>query len=78
MHWKLILMIVAGCCFLLSTGAFFYIKIALRPKRDASWEQTYWEFEEHDPALKRYQLWSRIAFAAVVISMLLIFLSVAI
>ena len=68
-------MIVAGCCFLLSAGAFLYVKIALRPKSDDSWEQTYWEFEEQDPDLKRYQLWNRIAFSAVVISMLLIFLA---
>ena len=75
MHLKLLFMLISGTTFFLSTALFLYVRIALKPKHDDDWEQVHWEFEDQNPALKRYNLWHRIAFSAVVISMLALFLT---
>jgi hypothetical protein len=50
----------------------------LRPKQGGDWEDNDWEFEEQDRSLTRYHFWSKITFSAVVISMLLLFLILAV
>ena len=78
MPWKIVLILIAGSCFLISSVAFIVVKITLRPKLDSDWQEVHWEFEDRDPALRRYQFWSRITFAAVIVSMLLLFVTISI
>jgi len=75
MNWKLPLILIAGICFCISSAGYLFVKIALRPKRDEDLDEVYWEFEDQHPTLARYHFWSKIAFSAVIISMLLLFLS---
>ena len=78
MHWKIILILFAGSCFLLSSATYIAVKIVLRPKQDSDWQEFHWEFEDRDPALRRYQFWSRLAFGAVIVSMLLLFIAISV
>jgi len=78
MNWKIILIVCAGTCFCVSSAGYLFVKLALRPKSGQSWEQNHWEFEDQDPAIKRYDFWCRILFSAVMISMLLLFLSISV
>jgi hypothetical protein len=78
MHWKLILILIGGISFCISSGAFLFVKIILRPKSGQAWEENHWEFEDQDPGMKRYDFWSRISFIGVVISMLLIFIGISV
>jgi hypothetical protein len=78
MNWKLFLILVAGTCFCISSAGYVFVKIILRPKQGGDWEENYWEFEEQDRSLVRYNLWCKITFSAVVISMLLWFITVMI
>ena len=78
MHWKVILILIGGTCFCVSSAAFFYVKIALRPKRNHAAEETFWEFEDRDPALRRYQFWCRILFTATILSMTLLFIAISV
>jgi len=77
MHWKIIMILCAGTCFCLSSAAYLFVKLALRPKDGQSWEQNHWEFEDQHPAIKRYDFWCRILFSAIIISMLLLFLTIS-
>ena len=78
MNLKTILILVAGAGFCVSSVAYLCVKFALRPKSSQAWEQDHWGFEDHHPAIKRYHFWSRILFAAVIISMLLLFISISV
>ena len=78
MNWKLISILVAGTCFCASSAGYLFVKIALRPKRGGDWEECYWEFEEQYRPLARYNFWCKITFSAVIISMLLLFITLAI
>lgn len=77
MNWKLILILVAGTCFCVSSAGYLFVKIVLRPKQGSDWEEYHWEFEEQDRPLARYNLWCKITFSAVIISMLLLFIALA-
>ena len=77
-NWKLALILVAGTCFCISSAAYLFVKIVLRPKQDGDWEECYWEFEEQHRPLAKYNLWCKITFTAVIISMLLLFISISI
>lgn len=77
MNWKLILILVAGTCFCISSVGYLFVKIVLRPKRGGDWEEEYWEFEEQDRPLARYHLWCKVTFSAVIISMLLLFITLS-
>jgi len=77
MNWKLILILVAGSCFCISGAGYLFVKIALRPKPGDDWEAYHWEFEEQNRPLARYHFWSKITFSAVIISMLLLFMTLA-
>ena len=73
MNWKVGLILFAGGLFAASAIAYVIVKIALRPK-DSDLDD-YYEFEENNPQLARYEKWSRITFTAAVVAMLLLFLS---
>jgi lysylphosphatidylglycerol synthetase-like protein (DUF2156 family) len=73
MHWKIIAILLGGCLFLVSGMAFLCVKIFLRPKADSDLDDWHFEFEDRHPQLARYEFWSRITFAGVVIGMLLLF-----
>jgi hypothetical protein len=77
MHWKLILILVAGSCFCVSSVGYLFVKTVLRPKQGGDWEKDHWDFEDDRPEIKRYHFWSRILFSAVIISMLLLFLMIS-
>lgn len=78
MNWKIIMILCAGTCFCLSSAAYLFVKIALRPRPGQEWEETDWDVEDQHPTLKRYHFWCRILFSAVIISMLLLFLSISV
>ena len=69
--------IIAGLMFLISLGAHLYVRVRLRPKDDSELDEYYYEFEERHPGFARYTKWSRITFAALAISVLLLFIAIA-
>ena len=74
-----VLYIFAGLLFLISISAHFYVKLRLRPKEDPdSEEDYYYEFEDQQPEVARYNRWSRITFAAATVSVLLLFIATVI
>ena len=71
-----ILYIIAGPLFLISITAHFYVKLRLHPKEDPDLDEDYYyEFEDQQPDVARYNKWSRITFAAATISVLLLFIA---
>jgi hypothetical protein len=76
---RAILYIIAGPLFLISIAAHFYVKLRLRPKEDPdSRDDYYYEFEDQQPDLARYLMWSRLTFAAAAVSVLLLFVAAVI
>ncbi|MEJ2701523.1 MAG: hypothetical protein P8Z79_03680 [Sedimentisphaerales bacterium] len=69
-----VLSIAGGLFFLISALAHLYVRLRLRPKDDS--EDYYYEFEDQQPGVARYEKWSRITFAGVAIGVLLLFLAV--
>jgi hypothetical protein len=72
-----IIYIIACPLFLISLAGYIYVKLRLRPK-DSDLDDYYYEFEEQHPAFARYTKWSRVTFAGIVISTLLLFIATAI
>ena len=72
-----LLCIVGGLLFIVSVAAHLYVRLRLRPKGDDG-EEVYYEFEEQQPDVARYEKWSRITFAAVAFGVLLLFIAVII
>ena len=76
---RAILYIIAGPLFIISAAAHFYVKLRLRPKEDPdSQDDYYYEFEDEQPDVARYNKWSRITFAAATVSVLLLFIAAVI
>jgi len=74
-----VLYIIAGPLFLISIAAHFYVKLRLRPKENPDSEDDYYyEFEDQQPDVARYLLWSRLTFAAATIGVLLLFIAAVI
>jgi hypothetical protein len=74
-----ILYIIAGPLFLISITAHFYVKLRLRPKEHPDSEDDYYyEFEDQQPDVARYNKWSRITFTAATIGVLLLFIAMMI
>lgn len=72
-----VLYIIAGPLFLISIAAHFYVKLRLRPKEDLDSEDDYYyEFEDQQPEVARYNKWSKITFAAATIGVLLLFIAI--
>ena len=78
MHWRIIMILIAGSCFCICSMAYIFVKFALRPKDNGDWEQVHWEFEDSHPEIKKYHFWCRILLSGVIISMLLIFIAVSV
>ena len=74
----IILYIISGPLLLISLAAHFYVKIYLRPKSKTDLEDYYYEFEDQNPAYAKYTKWSRITFAAITITTLLLFIALVI
>lgn len=72
---KVMILLIGGLVFIASVTAHLYVKIKLRPKEDSEVDEIYWEFEDADPQLARYNKFSQITFAGIVIGTLLLFLS---
>lgn len=70
-----ILYIIAGPLFLIAVAGHIYVKVRLRPGDDL--DDYYHEFEDQHPGYAKYSKWSRITLTAAVISMLLLFLAIA-
>ena len=74
-----VLYIIAGPLFLISIAAHFYVKLRLRPKENPDSEDDYYyEFEDQQPDVARYLLWSRLTFAAAAVGVLLLFIAAVI
>ena len=74
-----ILYIIAGPLFLISIAAHFYVKLRLRPKENPDSEDDfYYEFEDRQPDVARYNKWSRITFAVATVGVLLMFIAMII
>ncbi len=71
------LCIIGGSLFLVSIAAYFYVKLRLRPK-DEDLEEIYYEFEDQQPDVIRYEKWIRITFTVATIGILLMFVAVVI
>ena len=69
------LCIVGGSLFLVSIAAYLYVKLRLRPK-DEDLDDIYYEFEDQQPEVIRYEKWTRITFTAATIGILLFFIAV--
>jgi hypothetical protein len=76
---RTILSIIAGPLFLISIAAHFYVKLRLRPKEGPhSLDDYYYEFEDQQPDVARYLMWSKLTFAAAAVSVLLLFIAAVI
>jgi len=74
-----VLYIIAGPLFLISIAAHFYVKLRLRPREDPdSQDDYYYEFEDRQPDVARYNKWSRITFTAAAVGVLLLFIAAVI
>ncbi|MEJ5259556.1 MAG: hypothetical protein WHS88_05130 [Anaerohalosphaeraceae bacterium] len=70
---RILLIAAGGLLFTAGLAAFLYVRIKLKP----TWkeiEETYYEFEEVHPAMRRYQLGLQISMALIAAAMLLLFL----
>ena len=67
--------IIAGVLFVISAGAYIYVRLRLRPKEGSDLDHWYYEFEEQHPEYANYLKWSKITFAGVIVSMLLMFIA---
>jgi len=74
----LILYIIACSLFLVSTGAYIYVNIRLRPRDGSDLDDYYWEFEDEHPEYARYLKWSKITLSAACLAVLLFFLTIVI
>lgn len=70
-----LLCIIGGFLFLFSAAAHIYVKLRLRPK-DEDLEEIYYEFEDQQPEVIRYEKWSRITLTTAIIGILLLFIVV--
>ena len=75
---KMILLIIAGPLLLISAVAHLYVRIRLNPKDDPELEDYYHEFEDQHPGYARYTKWLHITFTAIIISILLLFIAIAV
>ena len=73
-----VLYIIAGPLFLISITAHFYVKLRLHPKESPDSDDYYYEFEDQQPDVARYNKWSRITFVAATVGVLLLFLAMII
>jgi len=71
---KLTISLIAGPLFLLSFGAYVYVRLCMRPRQDSDLEHYYPQIEEYHPAYARYLKWSRITLSVASISALLLFI----
>jgi len=69
------LIIMGGLLFLVSIAAHLYVKLRLRPK-DEDLEEVYYEFEDQQPEIVRYDKWLRITFVGAMVGILLLFVAV--
>jgi hypothetical protein len=68
---------IGGPLFLISVIAHLYVKFHLRPKEE-DLEDVYYEFEDQQPGVARYETWLRITFAGAAVGVLLLFIAVVI
>ena len=74
-----VLYVIAGPLFLISIIAHFYVKLRLRPKENQdSDDDFYYEFEDQQLDVARYNKWSRITFTAAALGVLLLFIAAVI
>jgi hypothetical protein len=70
-----LLCFVGGSVFLISASAHLYVKLRLRPK-DEDLEDVYYEFEDQEPDVIRYEKWSNITFTTAIIGIFILFISI--
>lgn len=70
-----LLCLVGGSLFLISASAHLYVKLRLHPKNE-DLEDVYYEFEDQQPDVVKYEKWSRITFTAAIIGIFMLFISI--
>jgi hypothetical protein len=70
-----LLCIIGGTLFFVSIAAHIYVRLRLRPK-DEDLEDVYYEFEDQQPEVIRFEKWSRITFTGATIGILLFFIAI--
>jgi len=76
MIMQVALCMAGGMLFLVSIGAYMWVKLRMKP--DGELDEYYIEFEDQHPGYARYERWSRITFAGAVAGALMLFLGVVI
>jgi len=71
---KGLISIIAGLLFLISFSAYIYIRLKIR-NVSQDIDDIYYEFEDQDPTLAKYNRFSKITFALASISVLMLFLA---
>jgi len=69
--------VVAGPLFLISIAAHIYVRLRLKPGRDFDLDDYHYEFEDQHPQMASYEKWLRITYIGAIVSILLLFLTVA-
>ncbi len=72
---KTLLYIIAGPLFLISFGAYLFVRVKLKKGYEADLDDYYHEFEDQHPGLAKYNKWSKITFTAAALSALLLFVA---
>ncbi|MBN2456107.1 MAG: hypothetical protein JXB29_06165 [Sedimentisphaerales bacterium] len=70
-----IIYLTAGPLFLISIITHLYIRFGLRREYNTDLDDYYWEFEDRQPALVKYNKWSRLTFIVAVLSALMLFIA---
>ena len=70
-----LLCLVGGSLFIISASAHLYVKFRLRPK-DEDLEDIYYEFEDQQPDIVKYEKWSRVTFTGAIIGIFMLFISI--
>jgi hypothetical protein len=74
---KIILLLIAAPLLILSTIAHIYIKFRLAKKYQPDLDDYYYELENQNPDLARYEKWTKITFSAITTAVLLLFVAIA-
>jgi hypothetical protein len=69
-----LLYMTGGLLFLTSAAGHVYVRVRLRPRRNADWDDDYHEFEDRHPEYARYSRWLQITLGGASLGILFLFL----
>ena len=76
MNIKLLMVLIGVPLFVISAAGYIFVKLKLKPD-DREVDDYNWEVEERQPGYTMYNKLSQLTFGGVIISMLLLFLALA-